>query len=156
MVLINPQHACARVTVVILWVSEWVCVCYHASCHIPRLYVENQVSISFLWRFPHMHYVDFIENALFRSSCDICWPAQLSSLLNRLSMEITNSDDFFSRWLVCRSSDRSYNSTGWSLIIVNCQLSFLTWASSYIAIYYTALHIPYCTCDTHMHLGTVT
>ena len=38
----------------------------------------------------------------------------------------TDSYGFFSRWLVCRSSDRSYNLTDWSLIIVNCQLCFLT------------------------------
>ena len=37
---------------------------------------------------------------------------RLSSLLDRLSMEKTDGDGFFSRWLVCRSSDRSYNLTG--------------------------------------------
>ena len=35
---------------------------------------------------------------------------------------------FFSRRLVCRSTDRSYNSTDSSLVIVYCQLHFLTLA----------------------------
>ena len=40
-------------------------------------------------------------------------------------MNVGDSDGFFSRRLVCRSSDRSYNSTGSSLIIANCQQCFL-------------------------------
>ena len=101
MLVINPQRACARVTVVILR------VCYHTSCYIPRLYVEIKVALSILC---HMHCVNFTENALFRSSGDICWPPLPSSLLDGLSMDKIVSDDFFSRWLVCRSNDRSYNS----------------------------------------------
>ena len=62
--------ACARITVVVL--SVCVCVCYRASCYIPRLYVENRVPLGFLCCSPRMHRVDFIENALFKSSGEIC------------------------------------------------------------------------------------
>ena len=47
-------------------------VCYHTNCYIPRLYVEIKVALSFLCHFLHMHCVDFVENALFRSYGDIC------------------------------------------------------------------------------------
>ena len=54
--------------------SRSVCesVCYRASGYIPRLYVENNVPLGFLWRFQVMHCVAFVENALFKSSGDIC------------------------------------------------------------------------------------
>ena len=74
--LLLTLGACARVTVVVLCVSVCVCVCvcvcYHASCHIPRLYVESKVPLSFLWRSQDVHCVDFVENALIKSSGDIC------------------------------------------------------------------------------------
>ena len=35
----------------------------------------------------HMHCVDFFENALFRSSGDICRPPSSSSLLDQLAMD---------------------------------------------------------------------
>ena len=65
-----------------------------------------------------MHCVTFIENALFKSSGDICWPPLPSSLLDKLSMDKRDSDGFFSKRLVhvCRSSDRSYNLTDSSLV----------------------------------------
>ena len=63
---INPWHACVRVTVVIL------CVYHHASCYIPRLYVENTVPLSFLHCFLLVYCVYFTEKALFGSSGDIC------------------------------------------------------------------------------------
>ena len=63
-----------------------VCVCYHASYYIPRLYVENKVTLSFLWCVVDMYCVDFFENALFRSSGNICYAPLPSSLLNELSM----------------------------------------------------------------------
>ena len=114
--------------------SFCVCVCvsvclYHTNCYIPHLYVEIKVALSFLCHFLHMYCVDFIENTLFRSYGDICWPPLPSLLFDRLSMNKTDSVGLFSRWLVCRFSDRSYNSNGRSLVTVNCQLSFLTWAS---------------------------
>ena len=62
--------ACARVTVVCVCVC--LSVCCHTNCYIPRLYVENMLPLSFLWRFQDMYCVDFIENALFISSGDIC------------------------------------------------------------------------------------
>ena len=49
-----------------------VCMCHHTSCYIPCLYVENKVQLGFLWRFQDMHCVALVENALFKSSGDIC------------------------------------------------------------------------------------
>ena len=112
---INPRRMRHRVTVVV------VCVCYHTNCYIPRLYVENKVPLGFSWRFQDMHCVEFVENTLFKSSGNICWPPLPSSLLDELSMDKIDSDGSFSRRLVCRSSDRSYNSTYLSLVIVNYQ-----------------------------------
>ena len=51
-----------------------------------------------------------------------------STLSDEFSMDRMNnrdSDGFFSRRLVCRSSDSSYNSTGLSLVIANYQQRFL-------------------------------
>ena len=45
---------------------------YRTSCYIPHLHVENKVSLGSLWCFQDMHCVAFIENALFKSSGDIC------------------------------------------------------------------------------------
>ena len=53
-------------------VSVCLSVCYHASGYIPHLYVENKMPLGFLWRFQDMHCVAFVENALFKSSGDIC------------------------------------------------------------------------------------
>ena len=86
----NSLGACSRVTVVVIACS-YVCVCvcacvyYHASCYTPRLYVENKVPLSFLCRF-HMYSEDFIENALFKSSGNICWLSLPSLLLDRRLM----------------------------------------------------------------------
>ena len=49
-----------------------VCVCYRASRYIPHLYIENNVTLGFLWCFQDKHYVAFVENALFKSPGDIC------------------------------------------------------------------------------------
>ena len=51
------------------------------------------------------NYVDFVENALFKSSDDICRPPCPSLLLDELSIDERDSDHFISRRLVCRSSD---------------------------------------------------
>ena len=45
-----------------------VSVCYHTSCYIPGLYDANKVPLGFLWHLQGMNCVDFIENALFKSS----------------------------------------------------------------------------------------
>jgi hypothetical protein len=69
LIIINPRRACAkRVTVVIL------CVCYCSNYHILGLYmyVANKVPLGFSWQSQHMYCVDFVENALFKSSGDIC------------------------------------------------------------------------------------
>ncbi len=80
--------ACARVMVVVLCVSVYVCVCYHATCHIPRFYVSNTVLKGWLPRFDCkcMYCMDLAENAPFRSSGVICWSPPPSSLLDELSM----------------------------------------------------------------------
>ena len=60
-------------------------VCYRASCYIPRLiYVESRVPLSFLCCSQRMYCVDFVENALFKSSGEICWSSLPSSLLDEL------------------------------------------------------------------------
>ena len=65
-----------------------VYVCYHASCYILPFLVEDKVSLSFLWRFLHIHYVDLVENALFRTYGDICRSSLPSLLLDRLTKQI--------------------------------------------------------------------
>ena len=62
--------ACTRVTVVILCVC--VSFCYLASCYIPCLYVESRVPLGFLCCSQRMYCVDFVKNALFNSSGEIC------------------------------------------------------------------------------------
>ena len=52
--------------------SPFVHICYHTSCHIPRLYIDNKVPLNFLWLSQDMYCVDFVENALFKSSGHIC------------------------------------------------------------------------------------
>ena len=69
--------------------------------------------------------MDFFENALFRSYGDICCASLPSLLLNELSMNERDSDGFFSKRLVCGTSDISYNLTGSSLVMANYQLSFV-------------------------------
>ena len=63
-----------------------------------------------------MHFVDFIENASFKSSGSIClppWPR--FSFLGKLSINERDRDGFISRLIVCSSSDSSYNLTDSSL-----------------------------------------
>ena len=54
--------------------SRWsTSVCkYRASCYIPHLYVESRVPLGFLCCSQRIYCVDFIENALFKSSGEIC------------------------------------------------------------------------------------
>ena len=72
-----------------------------------------------------MYCVDFVENALFKSSGEICRSPLPSLLLDELSMDKRDSNGFFSRRLACRTNYRSYNSTDSSLVIVDYQQSFL-------------------------------
>ena len=50
-----------------------VSVCLVGNCYIPRVFfVEIQVSLGFLCCFQRKYCVDLVENALFKSSGDIC------------------------------------------------------------------------------------
>ena len=117
-------------------------VCYRASCYIPRLYVESWVSLGFLCCFQRIYWVqmkhlaicvDFMENALFKSSGEICWSPLPSPLFDELSMDKRDSDSFFSRRLACRTSDWSYNLTDSSLVTVDYQQCFFVFLISYVA-----------------------
>ena len=110
--------------------SVCLCVCYRASCYIPRLYIESRVPLGFLCCSQHMYCVDFVEDALFKSSSEICWSTLPSSLHNKLSMDKRDSDDFFSWRLACRTNDRSYNSTDSSLVTVDYQQCFLAFKTT--------------------------
>ena len=102
-----------------------VSVCYHPSCYIPRLCVENTVPLTFLWRSQDIYCVDFVENTLFKSSGDICWSsAFFASVANSRWTKETAMASFLRR-LVSRSSDRSFNLIDSSLNTVNCQVAWL-------------------------------
>lgn len=109
------MYACMKGMVVVLYVREYVC--YQGSCHIPATYMEK-VLLGFSW---HMYCADFIENALFKRSGDICLPPLFSLLLGELLVHKSDSDCFISR-LLCRSSDSCYNP---SLVTVGYQLRVL-------------------------------
>ena len=66
--------AYARGTVVVLCVCVCVClsVCYHASCYIPGLSDANKAPLGFSRHLQGMNCVDFVENASFKSSGNIC------------------------------------------------------------------------------------
>ena len=78
-----------------------------------------------LRRFKCMHCVDFAEIALFFSFWHhLLTTTAFTMLSDKFLIDRMNNRDskcFFSRRLVCRSSDSSYNSTGSSLIIANWQ-----------------------------------
>ena len=75
-IILLTLGACARITVVVLCVCVCVCVCVSvtklAAIYIPGLYVKNKMPLGFPWHFQGMYCVDFVENALFKSSGDIC------------------------------------------------------------------------------------
>ena len=74
------------------------------------------MSSGFLWWWSqHMYCVHFVENILFESSGDICWPSLPSLLLDQLSTDKRDSGGFFSRKLVSRTSD----SYGYSASLVH-------------------------------------
>ena len=149
-------RVCARVTVVVLWVCMCVSVTTLATTYMYLVffYVVNKVPLSFLWHVLDMYCVDFFENALFWSSGDICCAPLPSLLLNELSTNKRYSDGFFSRRLLCRSCGSSYNSTGSSLVIANCQLKLCVlfvivcqnlqvWQQTRGSIYSYVLYIGY-------------
>ena len=103
--IINPQRMHEG------YDSRFMCVCYHTSCYIRWKQGAVRLSMAF------SIYALYVENALFKSSGDICWPPLPSSLLDELSMYKRDSDGFFSRRLVCRYSDSSYNLTDLTLVI---------------------------------------
>ena len=45
-VVVNPRHACVRVTVVVLYICVYVC--YQACYYIPHLFIESPVPLGFL------------------------------------------------------------------------------------------------------------
>ena len=142
--------ACTRVTVVIL--SVYLCVCYWASCYIPPyLYVESRVQLGFLCCSQRIVWI-LLENALFKSFGEICWPPLPSLLIDEFSMDKRDSDSFFSRRLACRTNDRSYSSTDSSLVTVDYQQSFLACCVAKLLIRHVHGHAAYyiivcnCTC----------
>ena len=100
--------------------------CYCTSLVHSYLVYESQVTC---YKVPYgisnIYCVEFTENASFFSFSAICFqPLPSRQVLDRQN-KYRDSDGFFSRRLVCRSSDSSYNSTGSSLIIANCRQCFL-------------------------------
>ena len=67
---INPRHTCEGYSS--HFISVCVCVCYHADCYVPGLYIENKVPLDILWHFQEMNCVNFVENALFKRFGNIC------------------------------------------------------------------------------------
>ena len=61
----------------------------------------------------------------------------LLRFFDKLSVNKRNSIGFFSRRIVGRSSDRSYNSTDSSLNILNCQLAWLGFFTSCVLVLLT-------------------
>ena len=108
-VFINPQC--------MLRASVCLSITTLYSCYIPRLYIEIEVTLGFLCRCQRMNYVDFIDNSLFKCSGDIYWPPRPSSLLDQLTINKRSSDGFFSKSLVCRTSDSSCYLADLSLIV---------------------------------------
>ena len=74
--IINPQRMQLYTR------SLCVYVYYHASCYIPGLYDANKGAIRLFTAFLKYECVNFIENALFKSSGDIYWPLWPSLLLD--------------------------------------------------------------------------
>ena len=107
-----------------------VCLCLSATT-LAAVYLIHTLKVRCCSNRPstlistYAHYVDFIENALFRSSGDICWLPRPSLLLDQLTMDKRDSDGIFSRRLVCRTSDSTCNSTDSSLITVDYKQRFL-------------------------------
>ena len=93
--LINPRRMREGYGSRSVCVYVCVCVCVYVcvtSCYIPVLYDANKVSLGFLRHFQGMHCMDFVENASFKKSGDICWPPWPSSLSCRSIKETDYSN----------------------------------------------------------------
>jgi hypothetical protein len=77
-----------------------------------------------------MYCVNLAENAPFKSSGIICWSPPPSSLPDELSMDIIDSNGFFSIRRLCMARDRSYKTTGSPLIVAHLQISFLIYCAN--------------------------
>ena len=84
-----------------------------------------------------MNCVDLVEITSFKSSGNICWSPAFFTSFDELSVNKRDSDGFFSRRIVGRSSDRSYSSTDSSLNILNCQLAWLGFSTLCVLILLT-------------------
>ena len=151
-IVINPRRMCKGYGSHSPY-SVCVCVCYQASRYIPHLYAESLVPLGFLCCSQRMYCVDFVENALFKSYDEICWWPLPSSLLDELSMDKRDNDGFFSRRLVYRTNNESYNLTDSSLVTINYQQCFLAFhLYCVLLIRYVQGHATYyviacnCTC----------
>jgi hypothetical protein len=122
-------------------VSVCLSVCYHSNCHILGLYVENKAPLGFSWQSQRMYCMYFVENALFKSSGNICRSPLPSSSLDELSIDEMDSDQFISRLAVYRPSDSSYDSTDSSLLTVDYQLRFLGLLSSCVLDLLICVHV---------------
>jgi hypothetical protein len=107
--------------------SVYVSVCYQANLPHTLFTHWRQGTDRLFMPFQHnnMHCVDVIENALFKSSGNNCWPHLPSLLLDELSIDERDSDRLISSLVVCRSSNSSCNLTDSSLLTVDCELCFL-------------------------------
>ena len=66
--IINPRRACAaRVTVVVLCVRMYVCMCVHSNLPPHTLELQNNTGIV-------LNFADFPKNASFKSYGVICLP----------------------------------------------------------------------------------
>ena len=113
--------ACARVTVVIVC----VCVSVTALAATYLVYTLKLDAFRLCVTFSRYALCGYRWKALFKSSGDICWSPWPFSLLDELSMDESDSDGLFSRRLVCRSTDSSYDLTDSSLVTEDYQLWFL-------------------------------
>ena len=122
MYLINPRRMRSRVTVVIL------CVCLSVGLlpqnQLPTSFLRSKQSfIGFFIVFSTFYRLAFPENASFKRYGAICRSPLPSSLPGELSTAKRGSDGFFSTRKVYMVGYRSNNTTGSSLIVVQCTLS---------------------------------
>ena len=71
-----------------------------------------------------MNCVYFVDNTFVWKFWQLCWTPLSFLLLDQLTMDKKDSDGFFSRRLVCRTSNRSYNLAYNFLCSKNCSCGF--------------------------------